>query len=205
MTLSKTYSSITAMNFANPVTGSPKKPSLSSSLRCHSRLLIFPKRTKTYHYRMTWKRYYICQCLVSTMLSNIYSLSALGLETMQLEIPNARGPQNPTQIHMDIQHCPRHGWPRLCVVISMWTTSRRSRKHYPTMVKKYCAALTNVFEALGEAETKQCEDIASKWNTNDLPDDIRQKCISCNSCTGLLILHTHTDCPKIFQRMSLTF
>ena len=137
MTLSKTYSSITVINFPNPVTGSPKKPSLSSSLRCCSRLLIFPKRTKTYHYRMTWKRYYICWCLVSTMPSNISSLSALGLETMQLEIPNTRGPQNPTQIHVDIQHHPRYGRLRLCVVISMRTASQRSRKHYPTMVKKY--------------------------------------------------------------------
>ena len=88
-----------------------------------------------------------------------------------------------------------------CILEEQKTLSNNGEKN----IGKYCAALTNIFEALGEVETKQCEDIAGKWNTNDLPDDIQQKCISCNSCTDLLILHTHTDCPKIFQRMSLTF
>ena len=65
-------------------------------------------------------------------------------------------------------------------------------------IGKYCATLTNVFEALSEAEIKRCEDIVGKWNINDLPDDIQQKYVSCNPCTGPLILHTHTDCPKTF-------
>lgn len=72
-------------------------------------------------------------------------------------------------------------------------------------IGKYCAALTNIFKALSEVEIKRCEDIVGKWNINDLPDDIQQKYVSCNPCTGPLILHTHMDCPKTFQQISLTF
>ena len=88
-----------------------------------------------------------------------------------------------------------------CILDKQKALSNKGEKN----IGKYHATLTNVFEALSEAEIKRCEDIAGEWNINDLPDDIQQKYVSCNPCTGPLILHTHTDCPKTFQRMSLTF
>ena len=42
-------------------------------------------------------------------------------------------------------------------------------------IGKYCAALANVFEVLSEGELKECEDLAVKWNTKDLPDEIQHK------------------------------
>ena len=42
-------------------------------------------------------------------------------------------------------------------------------------IGKYCAALANVFEALSKGELKECEDLAVKWNTKDLPDEIQHK------------------------------
>ena len=37
-------------------------------------------------------------------------------------------------------------------------------------IRKYRAALSNVFKALSEHEVKQCEDLAVEWNTKTLPD-----------------------------------
>ena len=42
-------------------------------------------------------------------------------------------------------------------------------------IGKYKPALSSVFDALTEAELKQCEDFAEQWNTNPLPDDIQRK------------------------------
>ncbi|KIM72740.1 hypothetical protein PILCRDRAFT_15871 [Piloderma croceum F 1598] len=42
-------------------------------------------------------------------------------------------------------------------------------------IGKYCAALSNVFEALNEEEVKRCEDLAVEWNTKPLPDEIQRK------------------------------
>ena len=42
-------------------------------------------------------------------------------------------------------------------------------------IGKYRAALANVFEALSKGELKECEDLAVKWNTKDLPDEIQCK------------------------------
>ena len=43
------------------------------------------------------------------------------------------------------------------------------------VIGKYRAALANVFKALSEGELKECEDLAVKWNTKDLPDEIQHK------------------------------
>ena len=42
-------------------------------------------------------------------------------------------------------------------------------------IRKYSAALSNVFEALNEEEVKRCEDLAVEWNTKPLLDEIQRK------------------------------
>jgi len=42
-------------------------------------------------------------------------------------------------------------------------------------IGKYCAALSNIFKQLSEAELKQCEDTAVEWNTRALPDELQRK------------------------------
>ena len=42
-------------------------------------------------------------------------------------------------------------------------------------IGKYRAALVKVFDALSDAEKKECEKTAVEWNTTDLPDDVQQK------------------------------
>lgn len=42
-------------------------------------------------------------------------------------------------------------------------------------IGKYRAALVKVFDALSDAEKKECEKTAAEWNTTDLPDDVQQK------------------------------
>ena len=42
-------------------------------------------------------------------------------------------------------------------------------------ISTYHAALASVFEALSEAERKDCEDLAVEWNTKDLPDEVQRK------------------------------
>jgi hypothetical protein len=42
-------------------------------------------------------------------------------------------------------------------------------------IRKYHAALANVFEQLSDDEVKRCEDVAVEWNTKPLPDDIQRK------------------------------
>jgi hypothetical protein len=39
-------------------------------------------------------------------------------------------------------------------------------------IGKYHAALATVFEALSEAEQKECEDLVVEWNTKDLPNEV---------------------------------
>ena len=97
---------------------------------------------------------------------------------------------------------PPGDWGHLdCISDEQKALSNKGEKN----ISKYRATLTNVFGALSEVEIKRCEDIAGEWNINNFPDDIQQKYVSCNPCTGPLILHTHTDYPKTFWWMSLTF
>jgi len=42
-------------------------------------------------------------------------------------------------------------------------------------IGKYHAALTNIFSKLDEEDLKKCEDLAIKWNTESLPDDVQRK------------------------------
>ena len=42
-------------------------------------------------------------------------------------------------------------------------------------IRKYCATLVKVFDALSDAEKKECEKTVVEWNTKDLPDDVQQK------------------------------
>jgi hypothetical protein len=42
-------------------------------------------------------------------------------------------------------------------------------------IRKYRAALANVFDNLSEEEVKRCKEVAIKWNTQPLPDDIQCK------------------------------
>jgi len=42
-------------------------------------------------------------------------------------------------------------------------------------IRKYRAALSNVFDELNKDEQKQCEDVVKEWNTQPLPDDVQRK------------------------------
>jgi hypothetical protein len=42
-------------------------------------------------------------------------------------------------------------------------------------IRKYRAALSNIFEELSDAEVKQCEDHAIDWNTKPLLDELQRK------------------------------
>ena len=44
-------------------------------------------------------------------------------------------------------------------------------------IRKYCAALSTIFEQLSEAELKQCDDTTVEWNTKPLPDDLQCKLV----------------------------
>jgi hypothetical protein len=42
-------------------------------------------------------------------------------------------------------------------------------------IGKYHAALTNIFSKLDEEDLKKCEDLAIKWNTESVPEDVQRK------------------------------
>jgi hypothetical protein len=42
-------------------------------------------------------------------------------------------------------------------------------------IGKYHAALTKVFAKLDADDLKKCEDLATEWNTQPLPDDLQRK------------------------------
>jgi hypothetical protein len=42
-------------------------------------------------------------------------------------------------------------------------------------IRKYHAALTKIFSELDEDNIKKCGELAIKWNTQSLPDDVQQK------------------------------
>ena len=42
-------------------------------------------------------------------------------------------------------------------------------------IRKYHAALSNVFDELNVEELKQCEETAVVWNTQPMPDDMQRK------------------------------
>ena len=41
------------------------------------------------------------------------------------------------------------------------------------VIRNYRATLTNVFDALTEEEVKECEELATEWNTQPLPDYVQ--------------------------------